>query len=170
MSEPQTSHEDAGDGRRETDLERADRNLSELLQELRVLTTGVQILLAFLLTVPFSKGFPKLGSGERDLYLAILIFAAAAVGLLIAPTAMHRLLFRQGDKRHLVRVANRMAIGGIACLAVALTGIVALIAGYLFGWVAGGILAVATGSYLATLWFLIGLRRRLVLRRSGPEG
>src|SRR5690348_5802843 len=108
--------------------------------------------------------------GERYLYLGILIFAAAAVGLLIAPTAMHRLLFRQGDKLHLVRVANRMAIGGIACLAVALTGIVALISGYLFGWVAGGILAAATGSYLVTLWFLIGLRRRLAVQRSHSEG
>jgi hypothetical protein len=162
----QMDDEDAHDGRHETELERADRNLDELLQELRVLTTGVQILLAFLLTVPFSKGFPKLDSGERYLYLAILIFAAAAVGLLIAPTAMHRLVFRQGDKRHLVRVANRMAIGGIACLAMAMTGIVALISGYLFGWVTGGILAVATGSYLVTLWFLLGLRRRMIIRRE----
>ncbi len=160
----------AGDGRNETDLERADRNLGELLQELRVLSTGVQILLAFLLTVPFSKGFPKLDTGERYLYLVILIFAAAAVGLLIAPTAMHRLIFHLGDKRHLVQVANRMAIGGIACLAVALTGIVALISGYLFGWVTGGTVAVATGGYLVTLWFLIGLRRRFVVQRSDSGG
>lgn len=162
--------EEAEDGRHETELERADRNLGELLQELRVLTTGVQILLAFLLTVPFSKGFPKLDTGERYLYLAILIFAAAAVGLLIAPTAMHRLLFHLGDKRHLVRVANRMAIGGIACLAVALTGIVSLISGYLFGWVVGGILASATGGYLVTLWFLLGLRRRMTIARTGGSG
>jgi hypothetical protein len=130
----------------------------------------VQILLAFLLTVPFSKGFPKLDAGERDLYLAILIFAMAAVGLLIGPTAMHRLLFRQGDKRHLVRIANRMAIGGIACLAVALTGIVALISGYLFGWITGGVLTGAAGVYLVTLWFLIGLRRRLIVHRGDSEG
>lgn len=169
MPEPDRTAE-ADDGRRETELERADRNLGELLQELRVLSTGVQILLAFLLTVPFSKGFPKLDAGERYLYLAILVFAAAAVGLLIAPTAIHRLVFHLGDKLHLVRVANRMAIGGIACLAVALTGIVALISGYLFGWVTGGIVAVATGSYLVTLWFLVGLRRRLIVQRDGEPG
>ncbi len=170
MTEPGQRPEQAHDGRDETELERADRNLGELLQELRVLTTGVQILLAFLLTVPFSKGFPRLDTGERYLYLTILIFATAAVGLLIAPTAMHRLVFRQGDKRHLVRISNRMAIGGIACLAVALTGIVALISGYLFGWVTGGILAALTGAYLTTLWFLIGMRRRVALRHGDQEG
>jgi hypothetical protein len=168
MSESAPRPDQAQDGRDETELERADRNFGELLQELRVLTTGVQFLFAFLLTVPFSKGFPKLDLGERYLYLFALITSAAAAGLLIAPTAMHRLLFRQGDKRHLVRIANRMAIAGIACLAVAMTGIIALISGYIFGWVVGGIVAALAGSYLVTLWFLIGLRRRVALRGHDP--
>src|SRR4051794_18979626 len=155
-----------GGGRHETVLERADRNLTELLQELRVLTTGVQILFAFLLTVPFSTGFKQVSSGERDLYLVVLVAAAAAAGLFIAPTAMHRLLFRQGDKPHLVRVASRLAIGGIACLTVAMTGIVALITGYLFGWVTGGIVAGLAAIYFTTLWFVLGLRRRMKLRRE----
>jgi hypothetical protein len=136
------------------------------LQELRVLTTGVQILFAFLLTVPFSKGFPKLTTGERYLYLAVLVSSAAAAGLFIAPTAMHRLLFRQGDKPHIVRIASRLAIAGIACLTVAMTGAVALITGYLFGWVTGGIVAGAAAVYFITLWFVLGLRRRFELKRG----
>lgn len=171
MTEPGAPRPDhVSAGRDETELERADRNFGELLQELRVLTTGVQFLFAFLLAVPFSTGFHRVDTGERYLYLAVLIAAAAAAGLLIAPTAMHRLLFRQGDKRHLVRTANRMAIGGIACLAAAMTGIMALIGGYLFGWVTGGILTVVAGAYLVTLWFLIGIRRRLAVRRGDPGG
>ena len=156
----------AGDGRDETELERADRNLGELLQELRVLVTGVQVLFAFLLTVPFSTRFSHVSAGERYLYLAILLSAAAAAGLLIAPTAMHRLLFRQGDKPHLVRVASVMAIAGIAFLLVAMTGIVALISGFLFGWVTGGIVTGLVGAYLVTLWFVLGVHRRIVVRRG----
>ncbi len=79
---------------------------------------------------------------------------------------MHRLLFRQGDKPHLVQIANRLAIGGIACLTVAMTGILALLSGYLFGWVTGGVVAGLAGTYLVTLWFVLGLRRRNALRRS----
>jgi uncharacterized protein YjbI with pentapeptide repeats len=99
--------------RNETDLERVDRNLNELLQELRVVATGVQVLFAFLLIVPFSAGFSGLGHGERYVYFAILLATAAAAGLLIAPTALHRLIFRRGDKPYLIEVANRMAISGI---------------------------------------------------------
>lgn len=166
MSEPQTPQQDAGDGRHETDLERVDRNLGELLQELRVLTTGVQIMFAFLLTVPFTNRFSHVTQGERDLYLVVLLSAAAAAGLFIAPTAMHRLLFRQGDKPHLVKVANRLAITGIACLTVAMTGILSLISGYLFGWVTGGIVAGLAATFFLSLWFVLGIRRRAALRRS----
>jgi hypothetical protein len=169
MSEPQDTHQAAEDGRDETDLERADRNLGELLQELRVLTTGVQIMFAFLLTVPFTMRFSLLTSGERDLYLVVLLSAAAAAGLFIAPGAMHRLVFRRGDKTHLVMVANRLAIAGIACLTVAMTGILALISGFLFGWVTGGIVAGLSGAFFVSLWFVLGLVRRETLkaRRRG---
>jgi hypothetical protein len=157
------------EGRHETELERADRQLGELLQELRVLVTGVQVLFAFLLTVPFSTGFKEVSAGERYLYLAILVAAAAAAGLLIAPTAMHRILFRQGDKQHIVWVASRLAIAGIACLAIAMSGIVALISGHLFGWVTGLIVGCLVGLYLVTLWFLLGIRRRLALAAQRPK-
>ena len=146
--------------RNETELERVDRNFNELLGELRVIATGVQVLFAFLLIVPFSVGFGQLGTAERYLYFAILLATAAAAGLLIAPSSLHRLIFRQGDKPYLVSTANRMAISGIACLMFAMTGILGLLSGHLFGWIAGAIVIVGAAGFFGTLWFGIGLRRR----------
>jgi O-antigen/teichoic acid export membrane protein len=163
-----SDEEDAGDGRRETELERADRNLTELQQELRVLTTGVQIMFAFLLTVPFTQRFSQVTQGERDLYLVVLLSAAAAAGFFIAPSAMHRLLFRHGDKPHLVTVSNRLAIAGIACLTLAMTGILTLVSGFLFGWVAGGIVAGLAALFFTGFWFALGIRRRMTIRPDGP--
>jgi len=160
---PETS--EAASGRRETELERIDRNLMELVGEIRVATVGVQVMFAFLLTVPFSARFKTVSSGERDLYFAILVAAAAATGLLIAPTAMHRLIFRLGDKPYLIDFANRMAIAGIACLWFAMSGILALISGHLFGWVVGGIVAALASVFFGTVWFGLGLRRRRASRR-----
>jgi O-antigen/teichoic acid export membrane protein len=163
-----SDEEDAGDGRRETELERADRNLTELQQELRVLTTGVQIMFAFLLTVPFTQRFSQVTQGERDLYLVVLLSAAAAAGFFIAPSAMHRLLFRHGDKPHLVTVSNRLAIAGIACLTLAMTGILTLVSGFLFGWVAGGIVAGLAALFFTGFWFALGIRRRMTIGPDGP--
>jgi len=146
--------------RNETELERVDRNFNELLGELRVIATGVQVLFAFLLIVPFSVGFGQLATAERYLYFAILLATAAAAGLLIAPSSLHRLIFRQGDKPYLVSTANRMAISGIACLMFAMTGILGLLSGHLFGWIAGAIVIVGAAGFFGTLWFGIGLRRR----------
>ena len=146
--------------RNETELERIDRNLGELLQELRVMVTGVQVLFAFLLIVPFSVGFSKLTSGERYLYFATLLATSASAALLMAPTALHRLTFRQGDKPYLVHTANRMAITGSVCLMVAMTGILTLLSGHLFGWVLGAIVAVCATAFFGALWFGLGLLRR----------
>src|SRR5947208_11482781 len=93
-------------GRHETEAERIDRNLIELLQELRVAGLGVQVLFGFLLSLPFTNQFRKLGSGERDLYLATLVLATVATALLLGPVAYHRLVFRQRQKERLVRAAN----------------------------------------------------------------
>jgi hypothetical protein len=150
--------------RNETELERVDRNLNELLAELRVAATGVQVLFGFLLIVPFSNGFGGLTHGERYFYFAILLATAAAAAMLIAPTALHRLVFRQGDKPYLIRVANRMAITGMVCLMLAMTGILTLLSGHLFGWAAGAAMAVAGGAFFGSLWFGIGLLRRRRLR------
>src|SRR5215207_8529044 len=118
--------------RNETELERCDRHLSELMQEVRVAQTGVQVLFGFLLTVPFTVRFDELGAGQRRLYFAILAVAGAAAMLLIAPSAQHRVLFRCGDKAHLVRMGNRYALGGLACVALAMAGALMLVADVVF--------------------------------------
>src|SRR5918997_3195753 len=110
-----------GDGG-ESEKERLDRNLEQLLQELRVALPGVQVLFAFLLTVPFAQGFANLTDPQRELYFAVLLLTAVSTAFLIAPSANHRLLFRQRDKEHLVTISSRLAIAGLATLALAVSG------------------------------------------------
>lgn len=152
--------------RRETKAERADRNMGELLQELRVALPGVQILFAFLLTVPFAQGFTRLTGDQRDLFFGILMATALSTALLIAPTAHHRLLFRQRDKEHLVQISNRLAIAGLAVLAVAMTGTVLLIADLLFDGAQTVIFTVAAGIVFVALWAVMPLIRRAELKES----
>ena len=146
--------------RHETPAERADRNLSELLQELRVALPGVQVLFAFLLTVPFAQGFTKIDDFQRGLYFGVLLSTAVATALLIAPTANHRLLFRLRDKENLVRVSNRLAIAGLAVLAVSLTGAILLISDILFTSPAPAIFTAISGLFFVLLWAVLpGIRR-----------
>src|SRR2546423_10206216 len=142
-------------GRYETEEERLDRNLAELLQELRVAQTGVQVLFAFLLVLPFSNRFSEVSDYERGVYFATLLLAAAATLFLIAPSAHHRILFRLQDKRHVVLVANKLALAGTACLALAMTGAVLLITTFLFGTVAGALVAGATLVAFAFVWYVV---------------
>src|SRR3954453_5682074 len=112
-----------GSGREgETSAQRADRNFSDLLEELRVAQTGVQILVAFLLTIPFQQRFPQLSPALRRVYDATLTSAVLAAVLLIAPVAFHRGVFREHLKARLVQASHRLAIAGLALLAVAITG------------------------------------------------
>jgi Family of unknown function (DUF6328) len=150
-------------GRDETPEERADRNLNELLQELRVALPGVQVLFAFLLTVPFSQGFNSLEPVQRELYFGVLLSTALSTALLIAPTANHRLLFRQRQKEHLVRISNRLTLAGLAVLAVALTGAVLLISDIVFKTTATVVFTVASGLTFAVLWGVLPLYRRAQL-------
>src|SRR4051794_36677465 len=119
-------------GRNETPLERCDRNLVELLQEVRVVQTGVQVLFAFLLTVPLTARFPQLSGFQRGTYFLTLLATGAAAVLLIAPTAYHRILFRCGDKEHLVTVANRLTLCGLAFVAVSMIGALLLVTDLMF--------------------------------------
>src|SRR5215210_619386 len=119
-------------GRNETALERCDRNLVELLQEVRVVQTGVQVLFAFLLTAPLAPRFPALSEFQKLTYFVALLAAGAAAILLIAPTAYHRILFRLGDKEHLVTVANRFALAGLTCVALSMVGALLLVTDLLF--------------------------------------
>jgi hypothetical protein len=121
-------HEVSGPGydRDESRAHQLDRNWAELLQELRVIGTGVQILFAFLLGIAFQARFSEASSLQRDLYLVILTLSGLAAALLIAPVAMHRLLFRIGVKDELVTLSNRLAVGGLAVLSVSMVGAVVL--------------------------------------------
>ena len=155
-------------GRRETGHERLDRNLEELTGELRVVVTGVQVLFAFLLIVPFDSGFAHVGSFERTVYFITLVFAALAAACTLSPSAQHRFLFRHDDKRHLVFASNRIVIAGLAFLALAMCGSLLLVATKLFGATAGAVTVTLGALPFGLLWFLLPLRRRAKLQAHGP--
>lgn len=155
-------------GRDETEAERLDRNLSELLQELRVALPGVQVLFAFLLAVPFQQHFTSISAFDKKAYFATLLLTALSAALLIAPSAYHRLTFRYQQKGRLVVIANRLAIAGLAVLALAMTCAIMLITNVLFGTVATTV--VTTTLVLAMfclLWAVLPLKRRLKYRDEG---
>ena len=148
-------------GREESEEERLDRNLQELLQELRVALPGVQVLFAFLLVVPFSQGFADITNFQRTVYFVTLLLATTATACLIAPTAHHRIEFRQQDKRRIVFTANRLAIIGLAVLAAAMTGAVMLITDYLYKSTTVTIVAAAVAALFLALWFAWPVKRLL---------
>ncbi|MEV8508006.1 DUF6328 family protein [Actinoplanes sp. NPDC051475] len=153
----------------ETEKQRWDRNFADLLQELRVAQTGVQILFAFLLTLPFSNGFPKVTQFQKDTYLVALISAAFATAMIISPVAFHRALFRQGRKPELVRYAHRMATGGLAFMLISMVSSVLLITDYLLNFWVAVILTVVTGAYFVTFWAAIPFARRNWLDEDAEE-
>jgi hypothetical protein len=163
---PEQPLERSRGGRDETPLERLDRNLEEMTGELRVVVTGVQVLFAFLLIVPFNSGFAHVGDFERTVYFVTLLLAALAAACTIAPSAQHRFLFRHDDKQQIVFSSNRVVIAGLAFLALAMCGCMLLVATKLFGQLAG-VLTVAGGSIpFLLMWFALPLRRRRVLDRD----
>jgi hypothetical protein len=151
-------------GRRETELERYDRNLTELTGELRVALPGVQVLFAFLLVAPFNQRFGTVSQFERQLYFAALLLTLLATMLLIAPTIIHRLHFRRGEKAYVVQTANRLMISGLIVFAVAMTTAVLLVTHYLFGSLTAVITTVIVVAAFILIWFLLPLRRRLATR------
>jgi hypothetical protein len=158
--------EHVDDGRDETPRERADRNLAEMTGELRVVITGIQVLFAFLLVVPFDGGFRSIGEFERATYFVTLVLAALAVVCLIAPSAAHRVLFRRDDKPYLVGTGNRQVIAGLVFLALAMCGSLTLVASKLFGPGAGVATLVLAAAVFGTVWFGLPLRRRRRRRRE----
>jgi hypothetical protein len=155
-------------GREETEEERLDRNLGELLQELRVALPGVQVLFAFLLAVPFQKGFEEVTEFQKDVYFATLILTAISATMLISPSAYHRITFRYQQKRRLVYYSNRFAIIGLALLALAMTGAILLITDVLFSTAAAIVTASLALCVFGFFWFALPLRRRLKLS-AGQE-
>jgi hypothetical protein len=153
----------------ESDKERLNRNLDQLLQELRVVLPGVQVLFAFLLAVPFSSRFGRVDDFERNVYFVALLLAAVAVALLMAPSIHHRILFRRAQKHYLVAVGNMLTIAGMTALALATVLVLVLVAHFLFGsgaaWAAGGL---SFGAF-AVLWYALPIERRISNRHPDHE-
>jgi hypothetical protein len=153
-------------GRDETEGERLDRNLGELLQELRVALPGVQVLFAFLLAVPFQQGFQEVTEFQKKVYFATLILTAISATMLISPSAYHRITFRYQQKRRLVYYANRFAIVGLVFLALAMTGAILLVTDVLFSTAAAIVVAALALCVFGFFWFALPLKRRLGLSAS----
>jgi Family of unknown function (DUF6328) len=167
--EPQEQRHEPQDPRHESQEQRDDRNLAELLQELRVAGLGVQVLFGFLLSLPFSQRFSRLSHAQRDLYTASILLAAIATALLVGPVAYHRLVFRRHEKERLVRAANVMALLGLAAVALAVSAAVLLVTSY----VAKGLPAILISAFVVCLfsglWFAFPLAHR-GWEPSQPEG
>jgi O-antigen/teichoic acid export membrane protein len=142
------------DDRDETTLERLDRQWGELLQELRVSQTGVQLLTAFLLSLPFQARFQSITHAQRALYLTTVAFSLVSAGLLLAPVSMHRRVFRRHERGELVRVANVLAQAGLATLSLALAGVATLIFDVTEGQTTGIVVGACTLVGLGSLWFV----------------
>ncbi len=145
---------------REDSQERTARELIELLQELRIVIPGVQVLFAFLLTVPFSQGFTKLTTVQRDVFFATLLCTAAATALLIAPSAHHRLLWRQGVREQRLKIGNALTILGLAFLVPAMVGVMYVITDLIFGLTAALIVTIVMVLLFVSLWFILPLPYR----------
>jgi hypothetical protein len=152
--------------REESEQERLNRELDTLLGELRVAMPGVQVLFAFLLAVPFQQRFAQVTEFQRDVYFGTLLAAAAASALFVAPTAYHRLMFRHRDKPRLVSISSKLALAGLACLAIAMNGAVLLVTDVLFDPTTVAVTVGLTSSLFVGLWFVLGLVRRLGNERS----
>jgi Family of unknown function (DUF6328) len=146
--------------------DKRDRQMMELLNELRVALPGVQILFAFLLAVPFQQGFQKATDTQKGLYYATLMATCAATVCLIAPSAMHRLRFHQGDRAFLIESANKYLIAGLVLLGAAIVLAVILISDYLYDGVIVWLAPLAVALSIAGVWFIRPLARGD--KASGP--
>ncbi len=160
---------DKDESRHETRLERIDRNWAELLQELRVTQTGVQLLTAFLLSLPFQQRFETISHAQRVIYLVVVLLSIGATGFLVMPVAVHRAVFRQHEKGSLVVVADLMAKIGLALLALAVSGVVLLIFDVVVGAGAGIGFGLGTLGVLLVLWVVVPLIVRMQGRRDATD-
>jgi hypothetical protein len=150
--------------REETEEERLDRNLDELLQGLRVALPGIQVLFAFLLVVPFQQGWTTVTEFEKVVYYVTLLLTAAACICLIAPTARHRMRFRELDKAWVVSTSNRLAIAGLALMGAAICGVLLLVSSVVYDSAVAGLVPAAFAVLIVWLWFGAPLLRE---RRGG---
>ncbi len=146
--------------RQESPAARLDRNTLELLNELRIAGTGIQVMFAFLLIVPFNTGWHRTNNFERTVYFVTLLVVAASAFLLMAPPVHHRLLFRHGEKQFLIRLGNYFAIAGMALLAVGFVGILVLVSDVVLGGAAPVIVGSLAAVFVGSLWFALPIVRR----------
>ncbi|MEA2623699.1 MAG: hypothetical protein QOH61_2609 [Chloroflexota bacterium] len=153
----------------ETQEERIDRELIELLNELRVALPGVQVLFAFLLVLPFQQTFTDATDLEHALYFVAFLATTAASVFLIAPSTYHRIRFRDGDKERMLTTSNRLLLAGTGCMAVAITMVAFLIGEHLYGDAVGIGVAAATAALLGWFWYGLALRRKLADKSGGAR-
>jgi hypothetical protein len=144
----------------ETEKERVDRELIEFLNEVRVVLPGVQVLFAFLLTLPFTGSWNSITGYERLAYTIAFFATASAAVLMITPTSFHRLRFRKGDKEQILKTSNRLILAGIACLAIAIVAVVWLVSELLFTHTVANVIAAVAAAVVIALWFVLPLQRR----------
>ena len=150
----------------ETPRERANRELIELLNELRVVLPGVTVLFAFLLAVPFAKGWDKVTPFERDVFIVAVLATGVAIVFLSAPSSFHRIRFRHGRKEQIVTTGNVMAMAGIASFAVALEAAILLVVSYVLSRAAGIVAAAVVGGLVLLLWYGLPLAAAMRDRRA----
>jgi Family of unknown function (DUF6328) len=168
LSDPDTTSEvpavtrsEHAERRGESEEQRLDRNLMELLQELRVAIPGIQVLFAFLLVVPFQQGWATVTEFEKTVYYVTLLLTAISSICLIAPTARHRMRFRELDKRWVVETANRLAIAGLVFLAGAICGVLMLITHFVYDSTLTAIVVAVFACFFAWFWFVAPVVREL---------
>jgi hypothetical protein len=163
MAPEENKHEARSD---EDSAERLDRELIELLNELRVIMPGVQVLFGFLLTVPFQQRFATIDDFQRIVYFCTLLLTAASAAFLMGPSAFHRMTFREGQKPYLVRLGTRQTIAGLVLLAFAMNGVLLLLTDILFHTLTVSIVIACTASLFGWLWFGLAWRRRASGKRE----
>jgi Family of unknown function (DUF6328) len=144
----------------ENEKERVDRELGELLDEVRVAIPGAEVLFAFLLGVAFTERFTELTSLQRGIYFATLLMVAAGIALLVAPTAYHRINFRDGGKEELLYSATRMVLASLVLLLLSVTGVVFLVADLIYGTTGAAISAALVAAWFVWFWFAFPMLRR----------
>jgi FtsH-binding integral membrane protein len=149
----------------ETTDERRNRQLTELLNELRLALPGVQMLFGFLLAVPFSQRFATISATQQALYYTAFASAAGASVCFIAPTAFHRIVWQHGEKPVLLRVSSALAIAGTVFLAAAITSVMLFITSYLYGSAPAALAGAVLLASLVTLWYVLPLALRLRAHR-----
>jgi Family of unknown function (DUF6328) len=151
-------------------MERVSRELIELLNELRVALPGVQVLFAFLLAVPFAQGFADTTDFQRALFFTVTALTAISLALLIAPSAWHRIRFRQKDKERILRASNKMSIAGLGFLALATTGAVMLIADFVYSPTLTIVSGIAAAVVYGMLWYVLPLTGQRGPRPDEAQG